>query len=81
MLAGVEISAAVFPCSPGPIQGWATKGVLMTLTMSVVLADDTNQTRGAVAGFLAGYRGSTRRSYATDLRLFAAWCATLFGCW
>jgi hypothetical protein len=31
---------------------------------------------GAVmfAGFLAGYCGSTRRSYATDLRLFAAWC-------
>jgi integrase/recombinase XerD len=27
-----------------------------------------------VAGFLAGYCGSTRRSYATDLRLFASWC-------
>ena len=25
----------------------------------------------AVAGFLAGYCGSTRRSYATDLRLFS----------
>ncbi len=28
----------------------------------------------AVAGFLAGYGGSTRVSYATDLRLFTAWC-------
>jgi hypothetical protein len=27
-----------------------------------------------VAGFLAGYGGSTRVSYAADLRLFAAWC-------
>jgi site-specific recombinase XerD len=27
----------------------------------------------AVAGFLAGYGGSTRTSYATDLRLFANW--------
>ena len=31
--------------------------------------------RGAVAGFLAGYSGNTRVSYATDLRLFTAWCA------
>jgi len=30
--------------------------------------------RTAVAGFLAGYCGCTRASYATDLRLFAAWC-------
>ena len=28
----------------------------------------------AVAGFLAGYCDSTRRSYAADLRLFASWC-------
>jgi hypothetical protein len=28
----------------------------------------------AVAGFLAGYSGNTRVSYATDLRIFAAWC-------
>jgi hypothetical protein len=28
----------------------------------------------AIATFLAGYCGSTRRSYAADLRLFAAWC-------
>ena len=27
-----------------------------------------------MAGFLAGYCGSTGRSYATDLRLFSAWC-------
>ena len=28
----------------------------------------------ALAGFLAGYCGATRKSYATDLRLFATWC-------
>ncbi len=32
------------------------------------------ETRAAVAGFLVGYCGSTRRSYSTDLRLFAVWC-------
>jgi site-specific recombinase XerC len=31
--------------------------------------------RTAVAGFLAGYSGNTRVCYATDLRLFAGWCA------
>jgi integrase/recombinase XerD len=31
--------------------------------------------RITVAGFLAGYTGSTRVSYTTDLRLFAKWCA------
>ena len=31
--------------------------------------------RMAVAGFLAGYTGATRVSSATDLRLFAEWCA------
>ena len=30
--------------------------------------------RGAVAGFLAGYTGTTRVSYTTDLRLFTLWC-------
>jgi site-specific recombinase XerD len=30
----------------------------------------------ALAGFLAGYRGSTREAYALDLRQFAGWCAT-----
>jgi site-specific recombinase XerD len=45
----------------------------MTMTMSVA-STDANPARAAVAGFLAGYCGSTRRSYATDLRLFAAWC-------
>jgi integrase/recombinase XerD len=29
----------------------------------------------ARAGFLAGYRGSTREAYALDLRQFATWCA------
>ena len=29
----------------------------------------------ALAGYLAGYRGSTREAYALDLRQFAVWCA------
>ena len=50
----------------------------------VVVEDPSGWTEaGAVAGFLAAYGGSTRVSYATDLRLFAAWCReanlTLFG--
>ncbi len=44
------------------------------MTMGVVLVDDATQTRTGITGFLAGYCGSTRRSYATDVRLFAAWC-------
>jgi integrase/recombinase XerD len=31
--------------------------------------------RLALAGFLAGHRGSTREAYALDLRQFAVWCA------
>ncbi|HSH62387.1 MAG TPA: tyrosine-type recombinase/integrase [Acidimicrobiales bacterium] len=46
----------------------------MTMTTGVVLVNDATQTCTAIAGFLAGYCGSTRRSYATDLRLFAGWC-------
>ncbi len=46
----------------------------MTMTTTVVLIDDATHVRSAVDGFLAGYCGSTRRSYATDVRLFAAWC-------
>ena len=46
-----------------------------TTAVAVILVDDPLRTEAmAVAGFLAGYCGSTRRSYATDLRLFSAWC-------
>jgi integrase/recombinase XerD len=31
--------------------------------------------RASVTGFLAGYTGTTRVSYTTDIRLFLAWCA------
>lgn len=49
---------------------------MTTIITDVVLVDDQKSGEfSAVAGFLAGYCGSTRRSYATDLRLFAAWCA------
>jgi hypothetical protein len=47
----------------------------MSMTTTVVLGDDATQIRAAIAGFLAGYCGATRRSYATALRIFAAWCA------
>ena len=30
----------------------------------------------ALAGFLAGYQGSTREAYALDLRQFAVWYAS-----
>jgi hypothetical protein len=45
-------------------------------TVEVVRPDDPGERAEtvAVAGFLAGYFGSTRTSYATDLRLFATWC-------
>ncbi|MDQ6948926.1 MAG: hypothetical protein M3256_22370 [Actinomycetota bacterium] len=44
-------------------------------SVAVVLVGDPMKTETiAVAGFLAGDCGSTRRSYATHLRLFAAWC-------
>lgn len=36
---------------------------------------DEQATLAAVAWFLAGYCDPTRRSYATDLRLFANWCS------
>ncbi len=50
---------------------------MSTITCTaVVLAEDLPERAEAmaVAGFLAGYAGATRTSYATDLRLFAAWC-------
>ena len=34
-----------------------------------------DETRLAVAGFLARYSGPTRKSYATDLRQYFTWCA------
>src|SRR6516225_9988303 len=44
---------------------------------SMVLYDPAfaNDERLALAGFLAGYRGSTRDAYALDLRQFVAWCS------
>lgn len=43
---------------------------------AVVVAEPSPERREAVAvaGLLAGYGGSTRRSYAIDLRLFGCWC-------
>jgi integrase/recombinase XerD len=49
--------------------------VTTSANMSIVLVNDSMRPEAiAVAGFLAGYCGSTRRSYATDLRLFSMWC-------
>jgi len=46
------------------------------VTTDLVVVEDPSgwEEVSAVAGFLAAYRGSTRVSYATDLRLFSAWC-------
>jgi integrase/recombinase XerD len=45
-------------------------------TAEVVRYDDpvVITERVAVAAFIAGYTEPTRRSYATDLRIFAGWC-------
>ena len=48
---------------------------MTTSTAVEVLVVDAKPAEAiAVAGFLAGYCGATRRSYAADLRLFATWC-------
>ncbi|MDQ1413557.1 MAG: hypothetical protein QOE07_2145 [Acidimicrobiaceae bacterium] len=62
------------------IVGWLTEGSaamsISTAVYEVVVAEESVERREmlAVAGFLAGYGGSTRVSFAADLRLFAAWC-------
>ena len=49
----------------------------ITTAVDVVRADDSAATEAmAVAGFLAGYCGATRRSYATDLRLLVPGATT-----
>ncbi len=47
-----------------------------TDALSVILVENQSELAEAmaVAGFLAGYCGATRRSYASDLRLFSSWC-------
>jgi site-specific recombinase XerC len=47
-----------------------------TSSASLVLAEPvfSDQERLALAGFLAGYSGMTRETYALDLRQFTAWC-------
>jgi site-specific recombinase XerD len=43
-------------------------------TVEIFSGDESDRAEVlAVAGFLAGYGGSTRTSYGTDLRLFATW--------
>jgi hypothetical protein len=62
-----------------PAEGWVTQEAVMTRSTAAVLVhcDDADcfGERSMVAAFLAGYASSTRVCYATDLRLFAAWCA------
>ncbi len=48
-----------------------SKQTLLTSYLATILPKRTQTI--AVAGFLAGYCGSTRTSYATDLRLFTTW--------
>jgi integrase/recombinase XerD len=49
---------------------------ITTTRAEVVVATEprVHEERIAVAGFLAGYCGCARASYATDLRMFATWC-------
>ena len=49
---------------------------MFTTTTELVSYQDPSMIteRVAVAGFLAGYTGSTRTSYTTDLRIYADWC-------
>jgi integrase/recombinase XerD len=51
---------------------------MATTTPSAVLVPVapvfTNTERLALAGFLAGYSGLTRKRYELDLRQFAGWC-------
>jgi hypothetical protein len=53
-----------------------TTGATIVHTVEVVRYDDPVITieRVTVSAFIAGYTDPTRRSYATDLRIFAAWC-------
>lgn len=46
----------------------------VTAELVTINDDPTMRERFAVAGFLAGYTGATRRSYGTDLRVFSDWC-------
>jgi hypothetical protein len=47
----------------------------MTTTALVPVAPMlSNAERLALAGFLAGYSGLTRRAYGLDLRQYASWC-------
>ena len=52
-----------------------TETTTTVLTAEVVRYDDPAiiTERVAVSAFIAGYTDPTRRSYATDLRIFAAW--------
>jgi hypothetical protein len=59
------------------VEGRVTKEAVMARSTAVLVRYDDRDVlteRSVVAGFLAGYTGSTRVSYSTDLRLFAAWC-------
>ncbi len=61
--------------SEGPGHQEAT--MANTSTALVIVHSDEPldaKTKGAIAGFLAGYSGATLNSYRTDLRLFASWC-------
>jgi hypothetical protein len=42
--------------------------------LATIQPDFTDAERIALAGFLAGYRGLTRKAYALNLRQFTSWC-------
>src|SRR5205823_8825356 len=61
-------------CSPTAARPKETNMSTSTSVAVVLVENPVREETVAVAGFLAGYCGSIRVSYATDLRLFSAWC-------
>ena len=51
---------------------------MASTTVVTVVPPLFDETRLAVAGFLARYSGPTRVSYACDLRQWFTWCAAQF---
>ena len=69
-------SGEVISCGPSLLVERREHIMPVSTAVEVVVIDDPVERKEmmAVVGFLAGYGGSTRVSYATDLRLFAVWC-------
>lgn len=77
----LSLGDSVELCRCGSASSRGKGGVMSTLEPSnvpaVVSADfDSLKLRQAVAGYLAGFRESTRKAYGLDLRQWLGWCRT-----